>query len=460
MIIKNIFILFIIEYFLFNVFENKVIFVFEHFRHGARSPLDISENDLDLIREQWNGSQELTNVGLRQEYLLGHFIRNKYPNLINYEKYNPKEIEVLSTMTNRTIMSARAQLNGIFNNSIKNKIEEKQKNLCSPKYLLNEVKKLNDNIISIYPDNFPEEVPVHIIDVKEKLFQLEKNDICPKYKNMRNYNKQREEIKDFILMFNDSFGEQLLKIYNIKDKNYYMDFENVNDICIETMIDKFDDREFNFFNNQIDLEALYNVSLRFFDLKTTFVYSNNKNGSLAYIGSSILIRKILSYMENIINNIDSDKNQPPKLVLLSSHDTAIANMEGLLDNLFEIQIIPPSYSSNYIFELVKNEDNDEYIVNLIFNNITLKTIEYNIFKNKIKRDSWTYEKIGKFCGFVKEESSNIINKYKEKRKWIIIIIIFSLLDFLIFLFILYLLIAKKYIKLNINIFKKIKKNRK
>ena len=219
MIIKNIFILFIIEYFLFNVFENKVIFVFEHFRHGARSPLDISENDLDLIREQWNGSQELTNVGLRQEYLLGHFIRNKYPNLINYEKYNPKEIEVLSTMTNRTIMSARAQLNGIFNNSIKNKIEEKQKNLCSPKYLLNEVKKLNDNIISIYPDNFPEEVPVHIIDVKEKLFQLEKNDICPKYKNMRNYNKQREEIKDFILMFNDSFGEQLLKIYKYDNKS-------------------------------------------------------------------------------------------------------------------------------------------------------------------------------------------------------------------------------------------------
>ena len=439
------FIFFIIYFFLFKNFENRVIFVFEHFRHGSRSPSDIFDDDLDLIKEQWNGIQELTNVGLRQVYLLGHFIRNKYPNLINFEKYNPKEIEVLSTMTNRTIMSARAHLNGIFNNSIINKIEEKNNNISTPYYLLDEIDKYNCNNNYLYPDNYPEEIPVHIIDYKEKLLQLEKNNICPIIKDLREKNKKREEILDFIKKFNQTYGEQLLKIFNIEDKNYYMDYENVNDISIETIINKFDDRDFSFFNNQIDIESFYKMSMDFFALKTTLVYANDINGTLGYIGSSILIRKILSYMENIIYN-ENNKNEVPKLVLLASHDTAIANMEGLLDNLFDIQVLPVPYTSSYIFELVKNENSNEYSVNLILNNETLKTIEYSDFKKKIDNDSWTYEQTGKYCGFLKEEDSNINNKKKEKSNWVIIIIIFSVLNAIIIVYIIYLLINEHFLQ--------------
>ena len=439
MTIKIIFLIFIVEYFLINASENKTIFVFEHFRHGARSPSDLSKNNLDLIGEEWNGLQELSYVGLRQSYLLGHFIRNKYPSLINYEKYNPKEIEVLSTMTNRTIMSARAKLNGIFNETINNKIENNLIKLSTPYYLLNELHKFNINNVSLYPDNFPEEVPVHIIDYKEKLLQLEKNNICPIIKNIREKNKKREEITSFIQEFNSTFGGKLLRIYNIQDYNYYMNYENVNDISIETIINKFDDRKFKRFNNRIDVELLYNMSIKFFGLKTNLVYSNDINGTLGFIGSSILMRKILSYMENIINN----NNESPKLVLLASHDTAIANMEGLLNNLFYTQVIPPSYSSCFIFELTKNEENNKYYVNLIFNNKTLKTIEYNIFKNKIKDESWTYEKTGKYCGFIKEEDLKPnTNESKKKNNWIMIIIIFSLVNILFIGFISYLLISK------------------
>ena len=181
------------------------------------------------------------------------------------------------------------------------------------------------------------------------------------------------------------------------------------------------------------------MSIKFFGLKTNLVYSNDINGTLGFIGSSILMRKILSYMENIINN----NNESPKLVLLASHDTAIANMEGLLNNLFYTQVIPPSYSSCFIFELTKNEENNKYYVNLIFNNKTLKTIEYNIFKNKIKDESWTYEKTGKYCGFIKEEDLKPnTNESKKKNNWIMIIIIFSLVNILFIGFISYLLISK------------------
>ena len=438
--ISKLFSFYLAVFFLIHIVDNKVIFVFEHFRHGARSPSDLFEDDLDLMKEKWDGVQELTNVGLRQEYLLGHFIRNKYPNLINYNKYNPKEIEVLSTMANRTIMSARAQINGIFNNTTSEKIDENKNNLCVPYFLLDEINKFNINNISLYPDDFPEEVPVHIIDYNEKLLQLEKNNICPVIKDLREENKKIKEISEFIQKFNESFGEQLLDIYNINDKNYYMDYENVNDICIEAIINKVDDRELNFLKNKIDIESFYNSSLEFFRLKTSLVYANDNEGLLAYIGSSILIRKILSYMEYKIDNINNNEIQTPNLVILSSHDTAIANMEGIIDNLFNIKVLPPTYASNYLFELNKEDDNDEYYVNLIFNNETLKSIKFNDFQRIIKNNAWTYEETGKYCGFLKEIKE--LNDNKEKLNWKVIIIIFSILNLImigiiIFLFIKY-----------------------
>ena len=128
--------LYVIELFLFKLCFNKVILVYEIFRHDARSLESLDENNADLFGEQWD-EEELTNSGLRQPYLLGHYTRNKYPDLINYEKYNPKNIKVKSTLKGRTIMSARAQLNGIFNNSkIKVKNQE-QINIGKPYYLIN-----------------------------------------------------------------------------------------------------------------------------------------------------------------------------------------------------------------------------------------------------------------------------------------------------------------------------------
>lgn len=444
MIFNNFFKLLLSQCFLFTLTQNKVIFVFEHFRHGARSPSTLNENDFDSLNEKWNGLQELSNVGLRQHYLLGNYIRNKYQDLINYEKYNPKEIEVLSTFTNRTIMSARAQLHGIFKNSKPKKIEGDQVNTCLPYYLLEEKDKYNINNISLYPDNFPEEVPVHIVDIKEKLIQLEKTDECPVIKKIRAENKKKKEIVDFCQKFNKTFGEKLLKLLNkTDDQNYFSDYENVNDVCIETIIDVFDDRKLGILNNEIDINSLYNMSMEFFKLKTTLVYANNNNGTLAYVGSSILMRKILSYMEKIIDDINNNVNDSPKLVLLSSHDTAICNMEGLLSNLFNIKVEAPTFAASYIFELLKEDQENKYTVNLIFNDVIIKSINFDDFKNKIKNSSWTYEQTAKYCGF-KEEKKEIIKEESNTNDslWLNIVIIFSLLDSLVVIIIVFLLIKR------------------
>ena len=101
-------------------------------------------------------------------------------------------------------------------------------------------------------------------------------------------------------------------------------------------------------------------------------------------------------MEKMINNINNNINDSPKLVLLSSHDENIVNLQSLINILFNIEIIPISFGACYIFELNKEKKN-EYHINIIFNNVTLKTINFSYFKDKIKNDSWTFEKTEKMC---------------------------------------------------------------
>ena len=92
----------------------EVRFVFEMFRHGARGPwMGLDKDSKDIFGEYWNGSGELSEVGMRQHYLLGHRNRLKYSNFIS-KSYDPQEIYVVSTDYNRTIMSAYSQLQGLY----------------------------------------------------------------------------------------------------------------------------------------------------------------------------------------------------------------------------------------------------------------------------------------------------------------------------------------------------------
>ena len=156
------------------------------------------------------------------------------------------------------------------------------------------------------------------------------------------------------------------------------------------------------------------------NLKMLYYYANDELNELVYVSSSNLIRKILSFMEKMINNINNNINDSPKLVLFSSHDSTLSNLQGLINILFKAEIIPPNYAASYIFEL--NKEKNEYYVNIIFNNITVKSINFTYFKDKIKNDTWTYEKTIKICGLIKEEESN--SKDKEYN-WLMITVISS-----------------------------------
>ena len=94
---------------------DNLYFVFEHFRHGARSTCEGKIiNNTDLLGGKWQDSGGLTKLGKKQHYIIGKKNRVRYRNFINNE-YDPKEILIYSTDYIRTINSAQIKLSGLYN---------------------------------------------------------------------------------------------------------------------------------------------------------------------------------------------------------------------------------------------------------------------------------------------------------------------------------------------------------
>ena len=117
--------------------KSEIIFVFEHFRHGARgpgfgliNPVEVRELT-DMYGIVWDNNGELTDIGMRMEYILGVRNRYKYKKLLS-ELFDPKELLVFSTDMSRTVMSAQAQLQGMFPPFTGVGIKEREKTQAVP----------------------------------------------------------------------------------------------------------------------------------------------------------------------------------------------------------------------------------------------------------------------------------------------------------------------------------------
>ena len=394
---KNIFIYLLILSFSISISKNITIFLFEHFRHGARGP-----TEKDVFNEKWKGKGELTNIGGRMHYLLGVHNKNKYNNFIN-EIYNPDEILIYSSDKKRTISSILNQIQGMFqNNSNYNILNDNQIKNAVPNFLKNN-EKINIKVKELNNLTLPfgiQILPIHIIDNRDKLIKLTSNGICKTYERLKNENLEKKIVKDFFSYFNQEYGKQLINFFGIQNKSFFNSYQGLELICGSFLPDYYDKREIKI--NDINNNNLYNSCYKYYEIKYTELRIKDNKNEIGLFSMSKFMRKILFYIEENINRYKNPKKKNntnfPKFLIYSGHDTTMSEMQDFLRIIFKIEPKYPSFASNLFIEVLKDEK-DNFYVDLVFNDEIQTSFDFNFFKNKIITKSWSDEEIAKYYDF-------------------------------------------------------------
>ncbi len=379
---QNILIILISKIILQQTIED-IHFVLIHSRHGARAPIQLYSNYTDIFGNKWEGPSELTEMGVKQHYLIG--LRNSivYKKLYNPE-YKNKEILVYSTNLNRTIMSAQAQLLGMYNNI---------------HYNFNLVKEKGNIQINLSNFNFDEDyfhyypVPIHTYEEK-KINGVTKMILVMDYlwprrckknldkinKNIKNETLTKKKVDD---MINKYFTEQQKE--STKKNNIQRNFNLVHRFCDVIISTYYDGKKIE----RIDLDQARNDCENFeFWKQVEIEQSYNAKDSGIYT-MSLMMDNLLYWMEGRIKQKNLDEKAGfPKIVLYMGHDTTLIAMQRFLKDALQKNISntfsKTPFASSQFFELRKN-DKGIYNVLIFYDDVKVYEQPFSVFNNSVRK---------------------------------------------------------------------------
>ncbi|XP_053624392.1 prostatic acid phosphatase-like isoform X1 [Plodia interpunctella] len=284
------------------------------YRHGDRTPVSFYPTDPYQNESLWPVKLgELTNIGKRQHFALGQWLRKRYSHLLSSE-FEPSEIYVRSTDVDRTLMSAQSNLAGMYppsGNSVWN-----QNLMWQP-------------------------LPVHTEPEKEdKLLAMKKH--CPKYNIALDQYVHSREYKTRLNKYQNLMN--YLTAYTGSKVTDYNDINNIYDLLY--------------------IESLYNFTLPNW---TREVYpdklvepsgysftTDTGTPTLARLKVGPLLQHITTQMANKVAFGKGKRNKTDiNVAIFSGHDITVANV---LHSLGLYNGISPVYTSTVFLELLYAND--------------------------------------------------------------------------------------------------------
>ena len=422
----------------------KPIFMFELFRHGARSPMSLDSESKDSYGFQWSSPEQLTLVGRRMHYILGYRNNERYIQKMNFlsKNYNPHEILLISSNINRTIESAFCQLQGLypseFNKDIK--LNEKQMNNSNPpinitKDIQDEINKLN-SIFAPLPE-FISTIPFHIYHDLERKINFHKSNECfETVRPIKEKNLELKEVKDILKEFNNKYKDS----FNVflKQKGDYS-FPNIHTMCDQYISDYIDGRNLTFFEKyNISVDTFYDFCIKVAEVNFKDYLFGDEKKNVVQLAISPIFNQMLIYLKNRVEadiynkSIDSKLNDfsNPKFFMISAHDSTVWGLEIFLNEAFQksYEYIRPTFASSVFIEVYRINENatsyNDYEVHYIVNDKSIDIYNLSDFLNVTENKVWKYQQILDFC---KVKIGN--NTGYAKTVWIVVlsILVFTLI---------------------------------
>ncbi|XP_043491248.1 prostatic acid phosphatase-like [Polistes fuscatus] len=299
-----------------------VIFANVLYRHGDRTPIELYPNDPYQNESLWPVPfGQLTNLGKNQHLHLGQWLRNRYSHLLN-DEYFPYDIYIRSTDVDRTLMSAEANLAGLYppkGNQIWNTIRW----MPIPVHTTPE---LEDNVLS-----GKKYCPKYLLE-RDKVLQS---------REIKKINKENKHLYDYLT---EKTGKN---INTLKDVEHLYDTLYIENLYNKTLPK---------WTKTVFPDKLKPLAEKFFTISAY-------NKILQRLKTGLLLGEMIDHLDKKSKNaLIPDR----KVWVYSAHDETVANMLMTL-NLFDPHC--PPYTATILIELRINSKK-EYFVTISYKNTT------------------------------------------------------------------------------------------
>jgi len=299
-------------------------------RHGDRAPVQTYPGDKYGIEYWPEGWGQLTNLGKQQQFALGQWLRARYSKFLS-TTFNVSDVYIKSSDVDRTLMSAEANLAGLF----------------AP--VGSQV--WNKNLLW-------QPIPVHTVNVTyDYLISGGVPANCPAYYNAYNAYLQSNQIRQF--------DKSIQSVYNYLTTSLGTPINNWLTVLL--------------IRDTLLCESIHNLTLpawsksifpnkdEFYEAALKYYYASSATPFLAKFAGGFLLKDIL---DRATAKVQGTLSPNYKYYAYSTHDSTISNFLNTL-GVFDFTFV--NYASLVILELRYYQS--EYYVTLYYRNNNQQTVE-------------------------------------------------------------------------------------